>query len=207
MLSILLVFSATMNSTMAATYNRVGVEVGDTADYKISQSFSTDNKTRFYVTCISGNVVTADDLSFWPNGTLDSSTSWTVNISSYGNIAYPVLLAAGLKVGDHLSSDPSSPTIDTNTTLNVTGTSRLAIHAHQTGLLYYLDGYWDQATGLLIEGNFFVLVSWFNLTLISTSVWSSGGGLSISNVALIEGGVIVLLVIALVIAVRRGRKH
>jgi hypothetical protein len=192
---------------MATNYNQVGVKVGDTADYKISQSFSTDNMTRFYVTYISGTVVTADDLTFSPNGTLDSSTSWTVNISSYGNLAYPVLLAAGLKVGDHLSSDPSSPTIDTNTTLNVAGTSRLAIHAHETGLLYYLDGYWDQATGLLIEGNFFVLVGWFNLTLISTSVWSSSGGVSITTVAFAEGCVIVVLLIVIFFVARRGGKH
>lgn len=206
-LSILLVLSATTNSTTAASYSQVGVKVGDTAGYKVSETSLTDNKTTIYFTYISGTIVSADELSFWPNGTLHSSTAWMANISEYTLPTSFILVVAGLKVGDHLGVANSSPTIDVNTTLSVAGTSRLANHAHESGFLLYVDGYWDQATGLLISGNFFLLAGWFNVTLISTTVWSSGSGLSISNLALIEGGVIVLLVIALVIVVRRGGKH
>jgi hypothetical protein len=201
-----------MNSTTATDYTKVGVKVGDTADYKTASSVSSDNKTRIYVIYISGTIVTADYMSFFPNGTLHSSTSWTGNISSYEYPIYLVLLAAGLKTGDHLGTDPSSPTIDVNTTLNTAGTSRLANHAHATSylgvlLLSYLDAYWDQQTGLLIQGNFFALGLWLNFTLISTTVFSSGSALNTSTIALVEGVVIVVLVIAMVLVARRGGKH
>jgi uncharacterized membrane protein YiaA len=208
-LTIILVVGATINPTMAANYNQVGVKVGDTADYKIDMTTITDNKTRLYFTYISKTIVSFDDLSFWPNGTLHSSTSWTGNVSTYEFPIYFCLLAAGLKVGDHIGTNPVSPTIDVNTTLTAAGASRLANHAHLEGFLFYLDGYWDKETGLLVKGSFFSLfyLGWFNATLISTTVWSPSGALSMTTIALIEGAVIVMLLIAMVFMARRRGKH
>jgi hypothetical protein len=209
LLSILLVLTATSGIAMATSYSNVGVKVGDTADYKTASSWVTDNKTRLYFTYISKTIVSIDDMSFWPNGTLHSSTSWTGNISSYEFPIYVALLAAGLTVGDHIGTVPSSPTIDVNTTLTVAGASRLCNHAHKEGVLFYLDGYWDKETGLLVKGNFASLLfpGWFNATLISTTVWSQPSVLSMTTIALIEGAVIVVLLIAMVFVARRRGKH
>jgi hypothetical protein len=197
---------------MATNYNQVGVKVGDTADYKVSTSAGPDNRTRLYFTYVSGAMVSADELSFWPNGTIHSSTSWTGNISNYQWPIYIGLVVPGLKVGDHIGTGSSSPVITDNTTLIAAGSSRLAIHASNETfliiLLSYVDGYWDEASGLLIKGNFYTfLTGWFNATLISTTVRSQGGALSMTTVALIEGGVIVVLVIAMVFVARRHVKH
>ena len=206
-LSILLVLSATISSTAATDYTKVGVKVGDTADYRVSQSFLTDNKTRVYFTYISGSMVTFDDLSFWPNGTLHSSNSITGNVSDNGFLVFIVLIASGLKVGDNIGTNPTSATIDGNSTLNVAGTSRLTNHAKENVILASFDAYWDQETGLLVQGNFMLFGAWLNATLISTTLWSSGGGLSMSAVALGEGVVIVVLLIAMFFVARRGARH
>jgi hypothetical protein len=207
-LSILLVLGATINPTMAADYNKVGVKVGDTATYKYSTTGSTDNKSTIFVWGVVGSLVYLNFTIYTPSGTVDGKVQYLVDVYAGELIPrYLYLIAGNLTKNDALYHGSTGFWINDTTTMIISGVNRTVNHFRLPGGLW--ESWWDKETGLMVKANILYYV-WFNYTMISTTAWSAPAqppGLfsnPMTLVALGEGLVIVLL---LVLVSRRGKRR
>lgn len=198
-----MVFASAPTPSRAADYTKVGVRVGDTADYV--SSITGKNYTRLHILVYgltAGTVVTLELTYYDSNG---KQYPWgTVTGDTYlgsGYIFY-YLVAPNL-VEDEGIFHGASYTINETTTLTVAGVSRSVNHLRLDGF-YYLDIYWDQSTGIVVKCSIW-FIGWTNLTMTSTSLWSAG--LSSTQLLIIGGAVVVMLVaVAYYVGRRRGRR-
>ena len=169
-LLVLLAWSANCTRMcMAADYTKVGVKVGDTADYETSVSYVDYNRTHMLVYGIIGTVITANFTDYNRDGTVNKTWQIAGDISIG---AYPMFLyftAANLTAGDP-SYAGSTWTINETITMTVAGIPRTVNHIRLPDGSF--EAYWDKATGLMTKLNAFVIIYWYNYTMISTDAWS-----------------------------------
>jgi hypothetical protein len=147
----------------ATDYSKVGVRVGDMADYSRSDPFANFT-IHLQILKIIGTSITANFHEVYPDGTLVQwDKTLTGNITGSFNALYPFLIPANLNQGDII---PNQPRINETTTMNVIGLNRTVDHLHTyeaprpfEDYSYYYDAYWDKATGLLVR---------LNSTIVST---------------------------------------
>jgi hypothetical protein len=203
LISLLVVLSATLcsNPVRGADYTKVGVTLGATADYSLSETGSTANRMHVYVYGIVGSQVTLNITKYYPNGTIASQLQFIVDLVA-GGLYFNWLISGNLAPTDAIYSG-ASYVISDAPTRQVAGASRPQNHVVDTnywGSGNRVDFYWDQATGLATNMTVWFL-GWTNFTLMSTSLWS---GLPLVPI-LLAGGAIVLIIAAIAIVVKRRK--
>lgn len=203
-LSLLLVLSAASATPLAPDYRKVGVKIGDAAIYESSFTAESWDETHISVYGIVGSVVTFNVTWYEPSGAVGASGLLAGDIYIGGNSIFNFLIAADLATSDPIWSEADEAINDTILVV-VGGVLRTVNH-----LRYYggeFEGYWDAATGLMIELRLFSRNRWVNYTLLSTTAWSPLSLWNMTTVALIEGVVIVVLAIALIVVVVKRWRH
>lgn len=154
-----LIALSTMTLPVSTTdYTKVGVRVGDTADH----SYSNPNETgtiHIQILQIAGTNVTVNMSEFSSKGPARPNHVVTSNLSATINLLLPYLVVANLTQGDSLVPQDTLYVIDDTITTNFAGVNRTINHVNfnltssdKVGG-YYLNAYWDKATGLSIEVN------------------------------------------------------
>jgi hypothetical protein len=153
---------------LAADYTKVGLAVGNTADYATSASYQTYNKTHLLIYGIVGTLIYGNYTDYNIDGSVNDTYQIVADVLAGGYYTYTRFIAANLTAGDPVYSS-ASMTINETIQMNVSGIQRSVNHLNiPSG---YLDVYWDQATGLMTKLNLW-LFGWLNMTLISTDAWS-----------------------------------
>ncbi|WXG44392.1 MAG: hypothetical protein WED04_10220 [Promethearchaeati archaeon SRVP18_Atabeyarchaeia-1] len=207
LLSVLLVLSATLgsNPARAADYTKVGVNLGATANYTYSQTWSAVNKMHLYVYGVVGSIVTLNRTLYNPGGSVNLTEVLQDDVL-IGMLLINYVIAANLQPHDPIYSG-AAITINDTVTRGVAGSSRPQNHVALTnywGLGWRVDWYWDQETGLITEMEFW-LIAWFNFTMTSTTAWSASNFFTLPNLIILgEAAIIVVLLIMLLL--RRRRK-
>jgi len=202
-LGILLILSVASATPQAPDY-KVGVKVGDIAIYRLSHELAPWNKSRTLVHGILGPVVTFNLTVYNPDGSVASHTQYTINVATGIGTGF-FLIAGNLTTGD-LIYPIGTMVINETIQMMVAGALRTVNHANYYGGL--LNAYWDQVTGLMTEFRYHPGY-WQNYTLLSTTAWAPDtvpSLLNMTTIALIEGVVIIMLVIALIVLASRRRR-
>jgi hypothetical protein len=207
----LMMLSTTALPTSAADYTKVGVKVGDTADYVYSNP-EGNGIIQIYVQQITGTNVTLNINTINVHGFTPSIV--TGDLSGTINIIFLYLVASNLSQGDSAMQGSNQYTIDKTSTMIVTGVNRTVNHISYTfsdpSGSYNLDAYWDKTTGLRIKSNI-TISGWFaNATrrqagsyitnLASTTAFNTWTTIDPTTLPIIVGGVTAILV-AVAIAV------
>ena len=209
LLSILFVLTATASSAAAADYTKIGVKIGDTATYALSETGSTDNTTTLLVWGILGTQVYLNFTDYTPLGTVDVKRQVIADIYAGSSVGFIDLVAGNLTVNNELYSGSTGYWINDTTSMIISGLNRTVNHFKILG--GDVEVWWDKATGLMVKSNFFRhITGWYNLTMISTTAWSAPAQppslLSNSWVLVAIGeGVLIVALIAFV-ALRKGGK-
>jgi hypothetical protein len=169
-LLVLLALFANCTSALAADYEKVGVKVGNIADYETSLTSSDYNRTHILIYGIVGTVIYLNLTYYHPNGVVGSESQLVGDVFAGGGYLFAYLLAANLTAGDPIYSNAPEK-INETITMIVAGTSRTVNHLSVITSNEYFDAYWDKATGLMTKLNFW-LIGWINMTIISTDAWS-----------------------------------
>jgi hypothetical protein len=205
-LSVLLVLSATINSAIAANYNFVGVNLGDTATYKLSETGMTDNKTTVLVYGIVGTLVYLNFTNYTPSGTVDTKNQVLEDVYA-GGIFCVYLIAGNLTKNDELYHGSTGLWINDTTSMVISGVNRTVNHSRLPSGLE--EVWWDKDTGLMVKANIWLVV-WFNYTMISTTAWSAstqaGVILNLPTLALTGGVGIVALIVGFIAGSHRKRR-
>jgi len=222
-LSVLVLLSASLTSSLAADYTKVGVKMGDTADYLFA---SSDRKMDGAVAHVSiqkveGTKVTINGTIRYPNGTMQAQ-SISGDVYSGQNSSYYFLICANLTQGDQVYSG-SQMKITETISMSIVGALRDVNHFSSENILASFNIYWDKLSGLMVrlDGSGFGYS--ITATLTNTTAWSpspqppsetnnTGGTGSAGNDSsgvtlwLVSGGTAAALMIAAVVVLRRRRK-
>ena len=203
-LTILFVLSATINTAPAVNYTKIGVQVGDTAVYHASFTGSNANKTVMLVYGIVGTQVYLNLTNYFPNGTVAYKTQIITDTQAGSFLGWLYLIAANLTTNDPVYSG-STYMINGTKSVNIVGTRTVDVLNITGG---YLFAYWDKTLGIMVKLNFWFF-GWSNYTLVSFTspgAPAAPSGISLTTIAVIgEGAVIILLLVYIVIS-RRGGK-
>jgi hypothetical protein len=170
-LLVLLALLANCTSALAADYEKVGVKVGNTADYETSLTSSDYNRTHILVYGIVGTIIYLNFTYYHPNGVVGSESQLVGDVFAGGGYLFAYFLAANLTAGDPIYSNAPEK-INETITMTVAGTPRTVNHRSVITNNEYFDAYWDKPTGLMTKLNFWLL-GWINMTIISTDAWST----------------------------------
>ena len=197
--SILVLFLAAMvTPVLGATYT-VGLDLGTTADYNVSETSGVIDRAEIEVYGILGTEITLN-VSSYNETTLDHFTIYrndVANESAYF-LGFYYTVAAGLAAGDPLY--PNSLLIINETiTETYDGVSREINHVKVNDGTF--EAWFDKETGLMVKINLWFF-NWINSTLMTTTAWEPVNLLSTTNLLLIGVGVEFLVIVLLV--VRRG---
>jgi len=167
-LLVLLALLGNCTSASAADYTKVGVKLGNTADYKTSTDWGTYNRTQLLVYGIVGTIIYLNLTDYYPNGTIANKHQVIGDLVIGNDFIYAYLLAANLTVGDPIYVG-ASMIINETITMTFAGTPRTVNHLRLPDGLF--EAYWDKATGLMTKLNLWFL-GWLNMTIVSTDAWS-----------------------------------
>lgn len=232
----ILVASMVLPMLVRAVDYTVGVKAGDWIKYgQISATWNgtatetepssvTEEKNtswlRFEVENVTGTTISLNATSHYNNGTETFATdSFDLNGSA---MSERFLIAANLKSGDPLATQPNSPTINQTITgiyagayrnINVLDIAEVitSSQGNQTATAKF---YWDQSTGMLVEmyeklpdTNNPGVYSELSVKATETNMWSADflGTLSNNLIYVIAGIIIIIAVIAAAIALRRKK--
>lgn len=195
----LIMLSITTLPTSATDYTKVGVKVGDTADYSYSTPTEA-GRLRIHIQKIAGTTVTVGFSTLNPDGSEKPLGNVTGDLSGTFNPLFGSLIASDLSQNDSIFPG-SIYTIDKTTTMIVTGVNRTVNHVSYSqtsgpsGNHQYLDAYWDKATGLSVKLNSTITGEFANASLISnlTSTTAFGNNIDPTTLLVIAGGVTAIL--------------
>ena len=199
--SIVIVLAATSSPSWAADYTKVGVRVGDFADYTVQISDSNATRMHLYVYGIVETTVYLNITTFDETGNLQSSYTIMGDIrDGFTFLFYRYLITPHLQKDDPIYSGASIIIAET-LTMEVAGASR-SVNQYRTADSL-IECWWDQATGIIVKLNLWFF-GWINITsMISTSLWS--GGLSETIILVIVGVSIFIIGVILGYFIGRGR--
>lgn len=161
----LIMISTIMLPVSATDYTKVGVKVGDTADYTYSNSFSNPTATgrfRIQILKIAGTEVAINVRELYLNNSEGPALPLAGNVAADDSETFPYLVVANLSQGDNLVREDNAVfqwwRIDKTTTMIAAGQNRIVNHAKFTGpentpinVVYYSnEAYYDKITGLLV---------------------------------------------------------
>jgi hypothetical protein len=197
--SVLLFASAITTLSKAADYNKVGVKAGDTAEYSTSISSTNEVSMLIRIISVSAYMVTINVTYNYSTGPTQTDVVYFDVSRGTGFIS--ILTAPGLSVGDPVYLGSSAAIMDI-IPMNVTGMTRTVNHYNFSipGFAYE-ESYWDRDTGLLVKSSNRNPNFSENITLISTTAFSSVAVLVV--VAGVVGALIVIVVVVEVIVRRK----
>jgi hypothetical protein len=168
-----IIFSSVLTPSVAADYTKVGVKVGDTAEYLVSDvshihgvNYTTGKPVYFYydtteaydrlrvtVTNVTGTNVTLSLTLYFPNGKVYENSLVSCDVSSgmcdffWPSVLWGLIIAANLSVGDPIYIG-SSRVINETVNMRIASKYRLNhVGSPESGY----EAYWDKASGLLVE--------------------------------------------------------
>jgi hypothetical protein len=161
----LIMISTIMLPVSATDLTRIGVKVGDTADYTFSNPTANGTlatgRFRIHILGINGTIVTIDLRSVYLNNSEGRDNIITGDVSSGDNPIFPYLIPADLGQGDYI--DNLVMWVDRTTTMIVAGQNRIVNHFDGITSLPMIpagvnwtwsnDVYYDKLTGLLVKWN------------------------------------------------------
>jgi hypothetical protein len=232
-LAILAAFMVLPTLVLAVDYT-VGVKAGDWIKYgQLSVAWNGTGTEPFYiieekkmdwvrleVENVTDKTISLNVTSHYDNGTETSATS-SIDLNSSAMFERS-FIAANLKSGDPLATQPNSPTINQTITGIYAGASRninvldiievsTSAQGNQTVTAKF---YWDQSTGIMVEtyvkqsdtSNPSVYTE-VSAKATETNMWSADllGTLSNNLIYVIAGIIIIIAVIAAAIALRRKK--
>jgi hypothetical protein len=178
MLSLLVVSLTALTPSRAADYTKIGVRIGDTATYSFAATGWTVDRFTISVLDVNGTLVKLNATYYNPNGSVNHTMILGPANVSRGQLG-EYLLCANLSAHDpicYVSEHSTAPAFSETVQMTVAGASRTVNHLNMSTPSIMVDRWWDKATGLLVKRVHLAPYS-INLTLISTSLWSAGGGL------------------------------
>lgn len=204
----LIIFAATVQASQAADYTKVGVKVGDTADYSVSATGAgsgyASGAMHLEVQSVSGTTIT---IKLSGTGIPGNATP-SGDISTGSGALFPFVIAANLATSDAVYSG-AIWSISGSATMNVAGQSRTVNQmSYSVTILTITVSYsvnWDKATGLFVGLNMtFGTAASVSIAMTSTSLWSAGlFGLSTGTLLLIGVGVVIIIGIAVALKRRK----
>jgi hypothetical protein len=231
----ILVASIVLPTLVRAVDYNVGVKAGDWIKYgQMSITWSGNGTEPSYITeekkmdwgkieveNVTGTTIGLNMTSHYNNGTETSATG-SIDLNSSTMSGSRFLIAANLKSGDPLATQPNSPTINQTITRIYAGASRninvlditavsTSVYGNQTVTGKF---YWDQNTGVMVEydvkGPDYSNSGAYTETSMKateTNMWSVDllGTLSDNLIYVIAGIIIIIAVIAAAIALRRKK--
>jgi hypothetical protein len=228
----ILVASVVLPALVRAVDYNVGVKAGDWIKYgQISiawngtgtepSSIAEEKKmdwVRFEVENVTGATISLNLTSHYNNGT-ETSVTGSIDLNS-GAMSEHYVIAANLKNGDPLVTQPNSPTINQTITGIYAGASRNVNILDITGVITSVLGnqtvtakfYWDQSTGIMVEMHTKTpdtsnpgVYTEVSAKATETNMWSADllGTLSNNLIYIIAGIIIIIAVIAAVITLKR----
>jgi chitodextrinase len=172
-LIVVLSFALAPTTVAAEDYTKIGVKVGDTAEYSFTMTgVPTPTTLSYLISNVTGTNVTISSAG---------STIVSGNVSAGGNGIWLYLIAANLTAGDPLYvGAPYS--INETITMTAAGESRAINHFNLTttvsGYTVIEEIYWDKLTGLMTGINDYISGSgWTNQTLTTTSLFGVPAGI------------------------------
>jgi hypothetical protein len=203
-LSIILFSSATATLSQSADYNKVGVKVGDTAEYSVSVSSTDEVSMVINITNVSAPTVEIN-VTFYFSTHPTQNETFIYDVST-GTGFIPILTAPGLSVGDPIYLG-SSGMINDTIAMTVAGTSRSVNHFNYSAPSFsYGEYYWDKNTGLLVKSSFGNPNFSENISLTSTTSFNAAFP-SVLVLLVAAGFVGTVLLIVLVIGVVLPRRR
>jgi hypothetical protein len=176
--SLLVVSLTALTPSRGADYTKIGVRIGDTATYSFAATGWTIDRFTISVLDVSGTLVKLNVTYYNPNGSVNHTMILGPADVSEGGLG-EYLLCANLSAHDpicYISEHSTAPTFNETVQMTVAGASRTVNHLSMNTPNIVVDRWWDKTTGLLVKRVHLASYS-INLTLISTSLWSAGGGL------------------------------
>jgi hypothetical protein len=195
--------SMTASFASAVDYTKVGVKVGDTADYSAGIG-NTTSRLRMHVTQIVGTNVTLLFRNLDTDGSETDGYNLTGNIGGL-NLIYVFLVVPNLNQGDPIfSGAPPGFAIDQQTTMTVAGSNRIVNHYGISISDVSVDIYWDKITGLAVKVD--EQISSIHLTFDMLSTTAFGVNIDPVTLVIIGGGIAALIVVVLVVGVVMNRR-
>ena len=204
-LTILLVLSATINTAPAVNYANIGVKVGDTAVYHSSFDGSTANKTVILVYGIVGTQIYLNITDYLPNNAVANKYQLITDTQAGSFLGWLYLIASNLTTNDPVYSGAIYK-INSTKSMSIGGATRTVDVLNITTI--GLTAYWDKTLGIMVKLNLWFF-GWSNYTMISFTspgAPSAPGGLSLSILAAIGEGVVIIVLLVYIVMSRRGHK-
>jgi hypothetical protein len=231
----ILVSSIVLPTMVRAVNYTIGVKAGDWIKYgqfsvtwngtgtepsRITEEKKMDWE-KLEVENVTGTTISVNMTSHYENGTETSTTS-NIDLNSSTMSGTRFLIAANLKSGDPLATQPNSPTINQTTTEVYAGAYRNINVFDITTVTTSVNGnqtvtgnfYWDQSTGILVElyektsdysnpGAY----TEFSFKATETNMWSADflGTLSNNLIYVIAGIIIIIAVIPVALVLRKEK--
>lgn len=212
-LSMFMFTAASCTLSGAADYTRVGVVVGDTADYAITASDPSDvfnaSRAHLNVVNINGTIVTLNITWFKPDGSVANHALGPSDITTSNPLSGAFIIAAGLSKGDPLCPG-SFFRINDTVSIIVANISRFASHLSYTVKAMtnpLVNYYWDNETGLALR----VAVDWsggythYEMTSTSTFSRNNPSDQGTTLLLLAAGIIGVAAVVIAAVVLRSGR--
>lgn len=224
----LIVLSILTPPASATDYTKVGVKVGDIADYSCTIGQLTE-RIRIRILQITGTNVTIEVcLISNIDGSEEPIDIITGNLSANTGTLINYLVAANLGKGDTAIPGRPEYTIDNTTTVIITGLNRTVNHScHYAAVLPYgrewvFEYYWDKATGLAAKINRTTwstgpirandswsrsLFSNYTATLISTTAFTTQNTGQDPVTLLVSASAVTIVLATIAIAAITQKKH
>jgi hypothetical protein len=202
-------FVATIQIAQATDYTKVGVSVGNTADYSITGSAigpSGTAKLHVEVTAVSGTNVSLTVTCYFSNGSIIGiPIPHTGDISSVWGGMASYIVCAGLTTGDELCKDSRGETFNSSTSATVCGANRTVNYITGSSSVENLSIGFDKDTGVLVENTLSGSLVNSSMIMTATNMWGSSG-ISLTTLAIV-GVVSAAIVVAAVVEIVQKRKQ
>lgn len=201
---LLLMFLSTAASASATI--SVGVEKGDWIEYNVTYTGTPPqdhvaNWARIEILDVQGSQIGLNITTKAPNGTTSSQT-YTLNLEA-GELGDDFIIPANLNAGDvFFDARDGNITIESEESKTYAGANRLVI----VGQMREAIDYWDQETGVILEG----ITTSTNYTMTAvvdkTNLWQTEQGGIDQTTLIVVAVVVVIVVIAAIILFATRRK-
>jgi hypothetical protein len=203
MIVLLMVLSTAVSAAAAIS---VGVKKGDWIEYTVTYTGTPPagheaNWARMEVLDVQGTEITLNLTAVAPNGT-SSSQTYTLNLEA-GELGDDFIIPANLKDGDvFFDARDGNITIGSAETRTYSGANRVVV----IGSMRQAVDYWDQSTGVLLEGISTSAEYTMTAKVDKTNLWVTQQA-GLDQTVLIAVAIVAIIVIAAaIILVARRRK-
>ena len=203
MIVLLMVLSTAVSASAAIS---VGVKKGDWIEYTVTYTGTPPegheaNWARMEVLDVQGTEITLNLTAVAPNGT-SSSQTYTLNLEA-GELGDDFIIPANLKDGDvFFDARDGNITIGSAETRTYSGANRVVV----IGSMRQAVDYWDQSTGVLLEGTSTLAEYTMTAKVDKTNLWGTQQAGLDQTVLIAVALVAIIVIAAAIILVARRRK-